>query len=370
LGKGKIVYVAHDVAPSECFELIAPIVTESGEFSGQKILVNHGRPVQRFSTHLHTAIQGASFVLIGISSSQNAARMEIGAARLARKLGIPYGFYADTPRAVLQAKEGGWLHVFADDASLVIGLLPNNSSEQTRVFFPNALCIHTGNPVRDAKAIRTFSREEVKDKLGLGSYQHVILAPGGKFTAVNCAIWSLLIDTLSYMSDRHTYAVVLAPHKGDPVVYSHGRASLGVYEEIVRNSPVATTLLKGSDGITTFDALMAADLVVYFNGSVGIEAALHLIPVISVRTRLGEEQLAQENDGDRSVEVVARNAAITVGMDRSLLASHITALLDDRSDTKRSLIVNQRASYPIPVPGEAVQKIVSALGLVRQKKKR
>ncbi len=360
---GKIVFVAHDVASSECFELIAPIVTGVGVFSGQKILVNHGRPVKQFSTQLHTAIQGASFVMIGISSSEKAARIETGAARLARKLGIPYGFYADTPRAVLQAREGGWLHAFANDASLVIGLLPNNSGEQTRELFPNALCIHTGNPVRDAKAIRTVSRDDAKKRLGLGDYAHVILAPGGKFTALNCAIWSLLIDTLSYMSDRHKYAVVLAPHKGDPVVHSPGRTSLGVYEEIVRNCPVATMLLKGSDGITTFDALMAADLVVYFNGSVGIEAALHQIPVISVRTRLGEEQLALENDGDRSVEVVERNAAVSVGYDRATLSSHILTLLDSRSDTRNSLMRNQAASYPPPVEGYALQEMISAIQL-------
>src|SRR3989344_3709375 len=206
----KVLFVARDVAPSDALQRAANVLKDKGEYV--ITCLGHGKPGQDISAA--TALVGqADRVVIGMSSSPELAEIEIAAASAAKNLGVTYGFYLDTANC----HEREWFGTLRDNASFFLVI---NEKECIKVAnrFPNARIYVTGNPSREDAFFPRFTREKVREKLGVSERETLVLAPGGKSPVVNIAIWSTLLDALEEaqpIPGDTSFQVIFAPHPGD-----------------------------------------------------------------------------------------------------------------------------------------------------------
>ncbi len=270
----------------------------------------------------------ADLVLLGMSSSPELAEPEIVAGNVARKAGIPYGFYGDIPRCWGRARSGVWFEELASSAAFYFGVTQADADEACEVF-ENAQLVGTGNPLREEMAFPRFTREEVRSQLKIAPEEKLVLAPGGKVASGNIASWVVLSDALTLLASEGTrFQVILATHPGDRTPYAVDSATqkeMRIYEELVRFSPVPMRIV-GKDAFTTSDLVPAADIIVEYGSSIGIEGAYQGVPVVS----LGFEMLFrrhEEHSGTRILEAVKDGLSELVVADASKLAEAVGRLL-------------------------------------------
>lgn len=362
MNERRVCLLAHDAAPSSCFDALGTSLRAT--YNGLKVstAIGNGKPIVGLSDDdLKHMVQSSHFLLLGMSSSSKFAEIEIKAGEWAREAGIPYGFYSDVTYATHRATEGLWFHELAQDAQLVLGLLPKTGISG---IFPKAHCVNTGNPLREETAFQKISRAESRNRLEIRDDQILIIAPGGKFAAGNSAIWILLLETLSRIPEREKFVVVMTPHPGDTTLRAYDRLTdknLPIYAEICEDAPVRT-LYVTRDTMTTSEVLAGADLVVEFTTSTSIEAAYQRIPVISVMLQSWLTRFEKES-GLHTVEAVGSGASIPVYGDIREFECTILNLIDKNGHVYQNVISAQESAYPIPSKrGEALSMMVEEIG--------
>ncbi len=324
--KRKIVLVARDAAPSECFvrlafKLVPDIAWQVNAFVGR------GKSIPWDLDIVTTYAQKTNIVLLGMSSSRELAEYEIAAGQAARAAGVPYGFYGDAPRCWARARPGAWFEPLAADAAFYFGI-SQADADYARSVFPNAVCVGTGNPLREEMAFPKFTREEVRAKLEIAPETKLILVPGGKFTAGNMTTLALVIDAVIAISSLQTNVCILfAPHPGDRVPYlrdSETHESANLYEELMASSSVPIRLIP-KEMLSISDLVPAADIVIEFGSSIGIEAAYQGVPVITLALEILYTRL-ERRSGSRVLEAVQEGLSVRA-TDRQGLAEHIETLL-------------------------------------------
>lgn len=351
MSKPLIVMVARDAAPSGCFRRLVPVLVDRG--FDTCLMIGDGRPLGQSNEEIVSAVFDASLVLLGMSSSAELAEPEIIAGTAAASNKVPFGFYGDVPRCWARARPGVWFGSLAAKASFYFGVNDSDAKASGAVF-PEAMCIGTGNPLREDMAFPKCTRDYVRSRLGASSTERLVLAPGDKFAAGNMTTWTVVMEALSLLANRqgaNQYRLLLSRHPGD-------RTDQSLYDELIKWSPVPVEMV-GREVLTASDMIPGIDLVVDFGGSIGIEAAYNRIPVISLQTEVQLEILKAKN-GNRDLELVECVAAKVVGVNASLLASAIYELLTEAAF--KPMRWSQEKFYPKPAKrGEAVRKIVDAL---------
>ncbi|MDZ4345054.1 MAG: hypothetical protein U1E51_21745 [Candidatus Binatia bacterium] len=359
-----VVLVARDIAPSSCFERLAPVLQERGFET--ELIIGKGKPLPPTITP-HTIILAASqasLVILGMSSSLELAEPEIVAGAAANGAGVPYGFYGDVRRCWGRARPGAWFEGLAENAAFYFGVTQENA-DAAREVFPKAQLIGTGNPLREEMAFPRLTREEVRSKLGIAPEEKLVLASGGKFAAEQMASWVVLIEALTCLTaEDQRFQLVLATHPGDRVPYAVDavtKKEMRLYEELVSSSPILTRIV-GKDVMATSDLVPGADIIVEFSSSLGIEGAYQTVPVIS----LGFETLFRKIErisGTRSLEAVEDGLSELVVADVRHLTGAIRKLLTPEGFAPMK--ARQQEVYPKPTErGAALRKMADAIEMI------
>lgn len=355
--------VGHDTAPSECMDKLEEAIHyEIPSLTVHKI-VGHGKPIETSEKELAEAVKSSDLVILGLSSSPEFARAEVFAGTIARAHGVPYGFYSDMPLCVFRAREGAWFESLAREASLIIGLLPPQVADLHRLL-PHAKAVRTGNPIRDAMAFPARSREMVRDALGVAEHEKLILAPGGKFAAGNCAIWSLLVDAVALSKWKEATTLVISPHPGDTAlraIDSVTHRNLDIYKEVVDESPIRVVYAT-KDILPTLEMVVGADVVVEVTGSASVCAAYLRVPVLHIAPELWVSRITKEM-GDFRVETEETGAGVRVRENSPrIIRDYLETVLELGSTLREDLRKAQEVAYPRPQSlHESMSKIVNVL---------
>ncbi len=355
----RIVCVARDAAPSRAFTRLEPELTKRGH--AVQLFVGDGKPITASLDAVRGAASEASIVVLGMSSSKELAEPELVAGRVARDGGIPYGFYGDVRRCFNRARPGAWFEELAEHAAFYFGV-NGEDALSAREVFQKAMLEGTGNPLREDMAYPTFSRAEVRQKLGIADDEFMVLCPGGKCATVNIATWVAVQDALAVLDSRK-WRMILATHPGDrtpeAVDLKDGKP-LKIYDDLVQFAPVKTQFVS-KEVLGSSELVPGADLVVEFGSSIGMEAAAQGIPVVTYCTGVAEKR-NEKASGTRVTELVELNVSIAAGRLQGLrrLSDVIDGLLIGRADAAH-LRSCQLFEFPKAERGAAIRKMADAL---------
>lgn len=362
----KILLVAGDYAPSECFEVLSLKLDKT--YPELEIFTALGYGFPFHFENIDFDMLDVDFVLLGMSSSLESAHAEICTGIFAKGRGIPYGFYSDMPLCPNRAREGALFHELAMDAELFCGLFQSDVVTTSKLF-PSARCVMTGNPVRDSMAFPRFSREEVREMLEVASHEKLILAPGGKFPAGNAFLWILIAEALNDSTYREQSVLVLSPHPNDPasrLIYADSRMPADLYRDVVANSPVRT-IAGDESALDTLDIVAGADLVIEFSGSTSVCAAYQRIPVMSLTPHTWMNLFTRGN-GESKIELLECSAAAHTDLSVQAIARTIRDFFTPHSPLGARIRDAQVTAYPHPVDANAsidalVATIANQMGL-------
>lgn len=350
--------LARDAAPSRAFERFATGL-RSEAFEVVDIL-GGGKPISVADDAILNEVDHAGLVLIGMSSNAELAREELLAAAAANATGIPWGAYGDVPGCF--ARTAFWPAGLADNARFYLGFDEQDAS-LAKEKFPGATTFATGNPLREDMAFPKFTRAEVRGRLG-ASDEKLILLGGGKSVLSNMSRLSAVLEHVARISGDLKFMVVLSLHPGDRAPYavdSVGGKGLGIYDEVMRESPVPLVIMGLAQGdLSTSEMIPGMDVVIAgLTGSTTVEAAFNRIPAICLGGEVELRKLQKET-GSRNPEPVAKGVAAFCGATEDLGLKILTCVGGDGNPFRSA----QEREFPIPVKGGAVSMAVEALNAV------
>jgi hypothetical protein len=288
----KLLVVGHDAAPSRALRKLVNHAFDNG-YSTDFVLLEAGTISAPSEHSLEVKVKNADVVVIGMSTPEENAAIEIAAAHLCMRHGKPFGFYADTHGAYTRKH----FKQFAQYAHLVF-VVSDDDVGWAEKHFPNANIVITGNPLW-ADYFKPASREEARALMQALPNEYVVLAPGTKNATHNKTVWSATIKAAGMLKNRF---VVCARHPGD-------KTSNDEYDYLVQlgnEHGVRVSFFSGS----TDRCVPGADLVI--NGtSVRIHALARLIPVIDYFERSSQDWL-EKDTGSRTGYFYGSRAVIDV----------------------------------------------------------
>lgn len=306
--------VANDEAPASAFELLGEQLDVNG--------VDYHANLRRIPSPMNRA-RGSDTVLVGMSSNEERADLELSAARAAFALHKPLGFYADTfgvykrPFFTELVSKGQFLFV------------PNEEeAERARRFYPSTLeVIATGNPVWANFFNRSVSRDTVRIKLGCEKEEDfVICVPFGKDLEVNQALVQYIISALKRCKKEvvKNAKVIICVHPGEDRDGSLGRTDH--YKQMTSKTDFDFIVVEKQE-VTSSNVLDAGDLVIESASTLGIEAAHLRIPVIDMFSERALTRL-ERAIGSRSWELCELGCADDVRGNSDQLANLIELYYD------------------------------------------
>lgn len=342
----KTVMIARDLAPSKAFELLPE------ELMVKTILQNishlgYGRPFKDSLEDILEDVASSDLLLLGMSSSVELAKEEVAAGKLAKKLGIPYGFYAD----IFNCHNRPWFADLRNDARFLF-VINEDEAEKSREVFPNAEIIVSGNPLGESFFFPKRNYSEVRNKLGVNDDEVMIMCPAGKNLTVNVLHFGGVIEAVHTLHHESLkYKVFLALHPGDPNEPS-------TYEDLVAFSKVPVCLIT-NDIMSPSDLLVGSDLVIESASTICIEAACQRKPVISFFTEIALKRM-EEISGTRNWDPCEKGISEAVYGNSKKLSSIIPYILSNEGFTQ--MRQNQEETYPEPKrKGVAVYLITETL---------
>lgn len=383
-----VVLVAKDVAPSSAFERLELELTKQSIRSFSFLRgIDRRAEAGNAELSMETWMEHCDVVLLGMSSSEKLAEIEIRAAEEAVKWNIPFGLYADTYGVINR----GWLAHLRDKASFVF-VINEEEGKKARGLYPNAKVVITGNPMWEDFCTPKLSREEVRQRLGVSDEQKMVLCSGGKNLAVNMLHWGGVIEAFSKKSAPKDYKVFLSVHPGDKpaeeikkiqklvaesnldldkdvvdqlidrLVKTAEASYLAHYNDLVRYSKRVPVKVVTKDFMSGPDMLPGADLVIESASTLGIEAAFQRIPVISSFWEVALARI-EESCGSRDWELCDSGAALRVDGDPNQLLYFIQDLLLSGSLANGfGMKERQAEAYPMPPEkGAAVRMMAETL---------
>lgn len=280
----KVLLVGTDVAQCFAFKILEEALKVIG--IEVKTVLGNGKPVTWPSmdlSELKNLVRETDIVLTGLSSSSENAGIEIHAAEVARDLGKPFGFYADT----YGSQERPWFaHLRADTKFLFV--LNVEEAESSKLLFPNAIIVASGNPTWENFFFPALTRETVRKQLNVSDDEQLVFIPGGTPLEINLSVLTAVITTLnSYPNlQKKRWKIAYGVHPGDnnyknnPCVYDSFREwSRFPFEIIPREK------MRGSD------MLPGVDFVIDCGTTIGIEAAHQRKKIICYLCNIGINNL-------------------------------------------------------------------------------
>jgi len=383
----KIVLVGHDKAPSVALEMAGNRLRE--EFARDSVTADvltfcaHGAPPLDKPLRIAAEALDATFVVTGVSSSEELATEEIETARLTRahilkarakgeQPDVQYGVYLDTDMG-----NRDWFDdAVADEVSFAFA--PNADevmAAQKR--YPKARVFLTGNPLEEAAAFPVTTREGIRATFNVADEQPLILCPGGKDLHVNSEFLKGVADAIrTHAVLRFDPFVIFSPHPGDqndPEAYVELLEDLYNYRvrwELVASPPLLDqkhtrhekyAALQNERRISdeVFPAshlIPGADIVVHSASTIAKEAGYQRKPAVNYFTAAAFDR----NPDLRQWPPVTRGVEEAVYEDPAALTETIQRLLTPEGFAP--MRARQEAVYLAPrYRGAAVEKIVAAI---------
>ena len=341
-----IVLVAKDMAPSQILSLIEKVLTQDNGITVNAFLASG----KEFSNDLETILDFASdarAVVVGMSSSKELAEEEIAVAKEALEIGTPVFCYADT---------FGLRPHFDEVLShrlTTLFCINEKQAEQAREKYPDLKVVVTGNPAWEQFFFPKLTREQSRDKLGIGLDETVVLCPGGKDAVVNTLHFSAAIE--SYAGDKVCH-VIISLHPGDKTLPS-------VYQSLVDFAPdnVKVRIIPASE-MSASDILSGADCVISSASTIEVEALCRdvPIPVFSYLSPLAKRRLKKAT-GSEEWELVKME--VVYEYDHVTRLNLLDSIKDWMSYGEDSMQVKKiRKHFPKPEKlGTAIDKMVDAI---------
>lgn len=349
----KILLVARDIAPSEALILLSERLISQRVGSAQdgerlfftECQVGKGKDLATPLPTILEHIANADAVVVGMSSSEALAKEELAVASEAIRLGKPVFCYADTfglrPyfKDVLDAPGTTLFHLNDDEAAAA------------KTVYPTLEVVTTGNPMWERFFFPKFTRDQVREQLGISEGVKVILCPGGKDKEVNSLHFIQAVEDLGKLDGVH---FIISLHRGDttpPEYYHELLAGYGVWFQIMPSS-----------SMSGLEILPCADLVYGSASTIEVAAVCLRIPVVDYLSQQARERL-KRNTGSSVWELVTQGVVHDRDdfMDQADSLYYVVEnvsiiILQDplRSDCKKL--------YPKPEkPGVALDRMVNAI---------
>lgn len=290
----KILLVAQDTAPSDALRLLSDRLvherrldtageTEIPVFTTVSFLAG-GKDFLATLAEILSHVADCNAVVVGMSSSEALSKEEFAVAREAIRLGKPVFCYADTfglrPyfKDVLDAPGTTLFHLNDDEADVAL------------TTYPMLQVVTTGNPMWEKFFFPKFTRDAVRERLGISEGVKVVLCPGGKDAAINILHFTRAVEEFPCAHSKTV--VILSLHGGDktdPLVYTTLKdyAPLGVIVKIIPSKEMS-----GSD------ILPGVDLVYASASTIEIEAVCQRIPVASYISSIARRRLRKTTGND------------------------------------------------------------------------
>lgn len=345
-----IVMAAQDVAPSQVLKLLAEeILRRTQNFSVHRLLAFGGDQTPNVDNIVSVTdlVTGANSVIVGMSSSLKLAEKELEAAEQALAIGIPVYCYVDT---------FGLRPYFSKILSsrlTTLFCISERQAEQARREYPDLNVVVTGNPMWEEFFTPELTREQSREKLGIGLDETVILCPGGKVAAVNIVHFNTVIEGCT--GDKEYY-VVISLHPGD-------NTPRNIYETLVDFAPdnVKVRIVPRNE-MSASEILSGSDAVVSSASTIEVEALCREvpIPVFSFLSPLAKRRLKRVTGSDEwelvKMEVVYEYDHVT----RLNLLGSIKDWMNSGED---SMEVNKiRKHFPKPEKiGSSLEKMMDAI---------
>jgi len=346
----KVMLLGRDTAPSKAFTLLA---SELGSRSCEVFLYAGENGADEYRRHISNPVSAVNVLLLGMSSSEKLAADEIYAAETAAKLGVPYGFYADTFGVINHP----WFSHLREGASFVF-VINEKEAEAARKIFPTALVVVSGNPTWEDFFTPKLSREEARSRLEVREGENMVLCPGGKSLAINMLCWGGVIEALSSEPVAEMWKVFLSVHPMD----ANGADA---YRELAKYSKRVPVRIMTKDHMSSSDMIPGSDFVIESASTVGIEAACQRKPVIEYFSEIGLTRL-EGDTGSRSWDLCESGAALrVVGNPNNLISVIHQVLLYGGGKEMRS---RQEELYPAPPEKGAAVRTMAAVLMEMSKK--
>ena len=336
-----IVLVAGLVAPSLAFEFLGEALEKRGA-SIMKFL-GHGKPTGIDPDILRNTIQFADMEVTGISTPEEKALEELSAIKLAREFQKPLGLYADT-YDVFRRK---WFATMRPDAKFLF-VLDEGEAKSARVLYPNAEIIASGNPTWESYNQQRFSRQEVRQQLGIGDFETAVLCTGGTVARDNQAFLIDIILALGQVSG-HNWKILFSAHPGDLAF----RDNPAIYDALKEKSAIPIRFV-GKSEMATFDVIPGSDFIIDMPGSsIGVAGAFQRKKVICYFRTGALDAL------ERAIDVrVWRPCARGVMYEVHDPKDFVQAFAADYT----LLLQNQERYYPVPpLKSEVVDSMVCTI---------
>lgn len=296
--------------------------------------------------------QDVDVVLLGMSSSPELAKEELAACEAAVKNGVPFCLFADTFRAWARP----WFEPYREVASVLFVVSPAEA-EKARELFPNAKIVASGNPTWEDFFFPKYTREEVRQKLGVTENQIMALVPGGKNLAVNMLLFGGVIEAVNIFLLKRTFKIILSVHPAD----GNYNGNACIYDDLARFSRMKVVVVP-KNVFPGPDMIPGCDVVVQSFSTIGIGAACQRKPVIEFLTYAGLANMELQTKVRVPETAELGIADICYGDDIVTLASHIVELSRLESPMRDALLLQQEKVFPLPAEkGAAVKMIISAL---------
>lgn len=227
------------------------------------------KPISCSEKDIFDAVRNTDVVVSGRSSTPGLSHTEIAVIEEAVLASKPFAIYSDNFTVVTP-----WMEELAQGAHTLM-VVSNAIIEQTAQQFPNARVVATGNPRWEQFCFPRYSRDQVREKLGWGKFEKVILSPGLKVASVNLVLWNSVLEALSHCDLLGAYHLAASLHPGD-------KNPPEIYDEFADFfPPEAFSVHRKTEDMTSSDLLVGADLVVDSTSTTATEAAHLRIPVIT-----------------------------------------------------------------------------------------
>lgn len=324
------------------------------------LFVGDGKPISVGSSEIEAQIGSADMVVLGMSSSARAAKVEIEAGNAAVKYRKPIALYGDVPGCYQRARVNSWFNVLAPHVKLYLGTSMADMSGAASVF-PNARSVFTGNPLRELAFYPEYDADYVRQALWVEDPEvHIILLCGGNDIATNVGNIHFTVEALLKVG-RDTgkkFCLVFSPHPGDSLLHTNTPSGVPFYKEIQQSLPINTVI---PNGFGTENLITAASVVIDVRGTPLVWAACQRKPAFSLTSEQVWRRVEAEI-GERKIEAIDFGTAREIPMSDGF--GIFTYLLRQALEqgTPENIRWIQESIYPKPsAPGEAIRRICQAL---------
>lgn len=343
----KVVLVTRDVGNGNGLKLVAQGLGSHGHeiaaFFGE------GKPMPEGSLgKIREALQGADWLLVSLSSTEERVAEEHFAMEKAILLGVRIAIFGDIYGSIHRSR---WCGDCARHANLLTVVAEEEVAAARKYVGAHTQIVCTGNPYWAEFFKSAVCREEVRSKLGVGPGDKLIVAIGSKEPDRNRALYTDAVKAAGELG--RGVQLILTLHPGA----DHGK---DVYSDILAQSPVPVQLF-GKGDISSSVLIGGSDVVVTGGGSlVGVEAICRRIPTIDlIHDPLDKEWWR----GLSGLDFWPPNRLGVSLLTRSVsdLAVAMKSLLDKRSEAAQKMLAAQEANFSLQMFQGATEKILRAL---------